>query len=287
MSLPTSAESPTHREPGRDAMYADPGEIFSSCGRPYVEFRRQHDLVVIDYLTHLCPSPARILDLGCGPGTLGLDLAERGMRITGVDASQEMLEEGRRWAEQQGLSEVVEWRCGDAAAVDHLENLGTFDGAVIADAFHWLDRRRVLAALDKVVNPGGFVAVVGYRAPDTQREWWHPVLVKLREKHLGVADLAGPNTPYVPPEVGHEAVVRASPFQRISVLRADYRRAYTLDELIGLQSTFAYSSPSTLGEKREAFEADLRTALSILQPEGLFTTTLQAAVIVGRRDENR
>jgi SAM-dependent methyltransferase len=207
------------------------------------------------------------------------------MRITGVDASREMLAEGRAWAERRGLSEAVEWRCADAATVNHLDGLGVFAGAVIADAFHWLDRRRVLTALDTVVAPGGFVAVVGYRAPDTQREWWHPLLVKLREKHLGAADLAGPSIPYVPPEVGHEAVVRASPFRRVSVLRADYRRVYTLEELLGLQRTFAYSSPATLGERREAFEADLRSTLGTLRPGGLFTATLQAAVIVGRRPE--
>ncbi|MFF9819827.1 class I SAM-dependent methyltransferase [Streptomyces sp. NPDC014006] len=268
-------------------MYADPGGIFASCGKPYVKFRRRHAPVVIDYLTHLAPSPARVLDLGCGPGTLALDLAERGMRITGVDASQEMLDEGRTWARQRGVSEAVEWRCGDAARVDHVDRLGTFDGAVIADAFHWFDRQRVLTALDKIVRPGGFVAIVGYRAPETQREWWHPLLVKLREKHLGAADLAGPSTPYVRPEVGHEAMVRASPFNRVSVLRADYRREYTLDELVGLQRTFAYSSAATLGEKQEAFEADLRSTLSTVQPSGLFATTLQAAVIVGRRSESR
>ncbi len=279
--------TPMQREPDTDAMYPDPGFIFTSCGRPYVQFRRQHDPVIVDFLSHLCPPSARLLDVGCGPGTLGLDLAERGMQVTGVDASQEMLSEGRRWAELRGLTGAIDWRCADATELEHLELPEPFHGAVIADAFHWLDRRRVLAALDKIVAPGGFVAVVGYRAPNTQREWWHPLLVKLREKHLGAADLAGPATPYVQPEVGHEAVVRASPFRRVAVLRADYQRTYTLDELIGLQSTFAYSSPTTLGQKREAFENDLRTALSIAQPEGLFTTTLQAAVIVGRRGDPR
>ncbi|MFI1622477.1 class I SAM-dependent methyltransferase [Streptomyces lydicus] len=270
-----------------NVAYANPGGIFASCGKSYVEFRRRHAPTVVDYLAHLGPSSARVLDLGCGPGTLALDLAERGMRITGVDASQEMLDEGRTWAMQRGVSEAVEWRCADATTVGQIDGLGTFDGAVIADAFHWFDRQRVLMALDEVVRPGGFVAVVGYRAPETQREWWHPLLVKLREKHLGAADLAGPSTPYVRLEVGHEAMVRASPFNRVSVLRADYRREYTLDELVGLQRTFAYSSAATLGEKQEAFEADLRSTLGILQPSGLFATTLQAAVIVGRRPDSR
>ncbi|MCX5009148.1 class I SAM-dependent methyltransferase [Streptomyces sp. NBC_00638] len=291
MNDPTNSMEPTEdpKEPAtrNEAVYANPAEIFASCGKPYVTFRRRHDPTVVDYLTHLAPTPARVLDLGCGPGTLALDLAESGMRITAVDASQEMLNEGRTWAKRRGVSHAIEWRCADAATLGQVDRLGTFDGAVIADAFHWLDRPRVLRALDTVVRPGGFVAVVGYRAPQTQREWWHPLLVKLREKHLGAADLAGPSTPYIRPEVGHEAMVRASPFNRVSVLRADYRRVYTLDELVGLQRTFAYSSSATLGERQEAFEADVRSTLSVLQPNGLFAATLQAAVIVGRRPESR
>ncbi|MFJ4700594.1 class I SAM-dependent methyltransferase [Streptomyces sp. NPDC088768] len=263
--------------------YPDPGGIFASCGQSYRLFRRRHATAVVDFLLHQLPRAPRVLDLACGPGTLGLDLAERGAQIVGVDASQEMLDEGRTWAGQRGLSEAVKWCCAPADEVDRLDGIGSFDGVVIADAFHWLDRERVLAALDKIVRPGGFVAVVGYRAPGTQREWWHPLLVRLREKHLGAADLAGPATAYIAPGVGHEEVVRASPFASVRVLRADYQRAYTLDELVGLQRTFAYSSAATLGVKQDAFETDLRTALRIVQPHGTFTTTLQAAVIVGHR----
>ncbi|HEY8986637.1 MAG TPA: methyltransferase domain-containing protein [Streptomyces sp.] len=266
--------------------YRSPAAIFNSCADPYVRFRRPHSPEIVDYLAHLCSPSARLLDIGCGPGTLGLDLAERGLRVTGVDASREMLDQGREWAERRELSGRVEWRCADAVRVDEVVPLGEFDGAVVADAFHWFDRERVLAALDRVVVPGGFVAVVGYRAPGTQREWWHPLLVKLREKHLGRADLAGPDTSYVPLRVGHEEVVRASAFCRVAVLRADYRRVYSLDELIGLQRTFAFSSAATLGERQEAFEADVWSVLSALQPSGRFEATLQAAVIVGRRPDS-
>jgi SAM-dependent methyltransferase len=272
---------------GAEATYQDPGQIFASCAEPYVHFRPRHASAVVDYLTYQLAAGTsaqpRLLDLGCGPGTLALDLAERGVLVTAVDTSQEMLDAGRGWARRRGVAAAVTWERADAASVDEVLPPRSVDGAVIADAFHWMDRRRVLEALDKVVRPGGCVAVVGYRTPGTPREWWQPLLVKLREKHLGAADLAGPGTAYIRPRAGHEALVRESAFSEVSVLRTDYRRSYSLDELVGVQRTYAYSSAATLGGRQEAFEADLRSTLLALQPDGVFEAVLQAAVIVGRR----
>ncbi|MFE9636566.1 class I SAM-dependent methyltransferase [Streptomyces sp. NPDC006463] len=266
--------------------YTNAGGIFASCGAPYVAYRRPHPPAVIDYLANQwgwATIRPRILDLGCGPGTLALDLAERGASVTAVDASEEMLAAGRDWAQARGIRTVT-WKHTDATEAAALaKHTGLFHGAVIADAFHWMDRPQVLAALDEAVRPSGFVAIVGYRAPGTQREWWHPLLEQLRLRWLGSANLAGPATAYVEPAGDHEEVLRRSAFSQVSVLRTDYRRTYTLDELVGLQRTYAYSSAATLGDRQTAFEEDLRHTLTAARPDGRFEATLQAAVIVGRR----
>src|SRR5207244_13543351 len=48
---------------------------------------------LIDHLN--CDAGARVLDVPCGNGRLSFELAQRGLRITGVDISEEVIEEGR------------------------------------------------------------------------------------------------------------------------------------------------------------------------------------------------
>jgi SAM-dependent methyltransferase len=66
-------------------------------------------------LTPLLPSaPARVLDLGCGTGSLAVLLAEAGHDVLGVDFAPAMVARARAKAAAAGLT--VEFRIGDAAA---------------------------------------------------------------------------------------------------------------------------------------------------------------------------
>src|ERR1700746_423268 len=57
------------------------------------------------YLALAEPGPARVLDLGCGTGTLCCALAQRGHSVTGVDPAGPML----AIAASKPHSEKVEW----------------------------------------------------------------------------------------------------------------------------------------------------------------------------------
>ncbi|GII64662.1 methyltransferase [Sphaerisporangium krabiense] len=50
------------------------------------------------------PPGTTVLDLGCGPGTYAVPLAERGARVTGVDLSGAMLDRAREAAQAAGLT---------------------------------------------------------------------------------------------------------------------------------------------------------------------------------------
>src|SRR5215212_6538996 len=54
-------------------------------------------------LGHTPPVPARVVDLGCGTGTLSVLLAEAGHDVTGVDYAPRMLEAARAKASAAGI----------------------------------------------------------------------------------------------------------------------------------------------------------------------------------------
>jgi SAM-dependent methyltransferase len=101
----------------------------------------------------LAPRPGeRILDLGCGDGTLTARIRALGALVTGIDASPEMVEA----AGAKGLQA----RLGDACALDFS---GEFDAVFSNAALHWMDDPdAVLDGVYRALVAGGrFVGELG------------------------------------------------------------------------------------------------------------------------------
>jgi SAM-dependent methyltransferase len=79
----------------------------------------------------------RVLDVGCGTGTFGLLLAERGLEVTGVDPADASLAVARA----KPGSKRVKWVHGDATALPPLHvDLATMTGnaaQAIVDPTDW------------------------------------------------------------------------------------------------------------------------------------------------------
>lgn len=106
-------------------------------------------------------APGRALDLGCGEGADAIWLARQGWRVTAVDVSRVALERGARYAQEQGLTDLIDWQWHDLAE--------TFpDGAfelVSAQFLHSeqeLPRDRILRSAAAAVVPGGVLLIVGH-----------------------------------------------------------------------------------------------------------------------------
>lgn len=99
------------------------------------------DAVTAEALRRLpvIPSPARIYDLGCGPGRATLVLAATlRQKIIAIYLQEQFLEQLRDNAVQKNLSPMIETRCGDMAnlqAEDRTVDLIWSEGAIYCIGF--------------------------------------------------------------------------------------------------------------------------------------------------------
>ena len=94
----------------------------------------------------------RLIDVGCGPGSVALLLAPLFAEVVGVDPDAGMIAEAARVASQQGV-ENTRWVEARAEALP--DDLGSFRVATFAQSFHWMDRERVSSIVREMLERGG------------------------------------------------------------------------------------------------------------------------------------
>ncbi len=109
-------------------------------------------------LAHLRPDH-QLLDVGCGPGSITVDLAAlvpQG-RVLGVDAVATVLDQGRAAAQARGLSNVT-FEPADVYQLPYPDN--SFDVVYAHQVLQHVARPvEALTEMHRVLRPGGLVAV--------------------------------------------------------------------------------------------------------------------------------
>jgi SAM-dependent methyltransferase len=130
------------------------------------------------YLLPHLRSGASLLDVGCGPGTITVDLARRVApgRVTAVEVTQDALELARAYAGEQG-QDNIDFVVADVHALDLPDD--AFDVVHAHQVLqHVADPVRALAEMRRVCRPGG---VVGARDGDYAGFTWYPQVPELDE----------------------------------------------------------------------------------------------------------
>ena len=112
---------------------------------------------------HLLPhleAGQRVLDVGCGPGTITLDLARAVAPgpVVGIDAAPDAIDAAIAARDEAGLSDAVTLSVGDVYALDAPDD--AFDVVHAHQVLqHLTDPVAALREMRRVVAPGGLVAV--------------------------------------------------------------------------------------------------------------------------------
>jgi ubiquinone/menaquinone biosynthesis C-methylase UbiE len=227
----------------------------------------------------------RLLDVGCGPGTVALRLAPLFEAVVGLDPDAEMLAQASRSAVRRGVGNATWVR---SRAEDLPAGLGRFRAVTFAASFHWMDRPRVASAVATMLDPGGAVVQVdapAYRADELAAETRRGTLPfppppddaldQLRRQYLGRDRRAGRGIRNTSPG-GEDEVFKQAGFLPAETVAVPDRRAVeqSADDVVARVFSSSSTAPHLFGDRRDAYEAAMRKILAQESPSGRFSVRL-------------
>lgn len=139
--------------------------IFDAISESFINYERQADKIAEVLSQHGVNS---IIELGCGTGTLLVNLAKHGFQCLGVDLSQEFLLETEKKAQMNGVSlEVLQ------ADITKLHPGKTFDAAIcLRVPLSPSDLRDTLAAAHRYLSSRGLIILEFMTFNDSAPRYW-------------------------------------------------------------------------------------------------------------------
>jgi 2-polyprenyl-3-methyl-5-hydroxy-6-metoxy-1,4-benzoquinol methylase len=219
-----------------------------------------------------------VLDLGCGPGQLGIAFARlQDAAVTAMDPEPEMLAATEAGAKEAGVEITVR----QGSSEDLGPDIGKLHLCIMGRSFHWMDRPATLAALDKLIEPGGAVVLFHDKqllaGPD-----WRSIVEKLAETFSPERHeerLLRKSKAWAP----HEAMLFASPFRNLERIGIVRKYARDIEDIVGRVFSMSSTSPQALGDKLADFEAALRAELLEVAPDGKFTEIVESTGLLAFR----
>ena len=110
--------------------------------------------------------PQHILDVATGTADMAIMAAKllKPKKITGIDISAQMLEEGKKKVVKEALTDCIELRMGDSETIKFAEN--TFDAVMVAFGVRNFESlENGLAEMLRVMKPGSRIVILEFSKP--------------------------------------------------------------------------------------------------------------------------
>lgn len=145
-------------DPEQVAAYTEAGRIDGVMSAAYL-FQSAH-------ISRVIQGCRRVVDIGCGPATQLGQIAQLNPQISflGVDLSDEMLSQGKRYVSELGLRNV-EFLTADMTDLRDIAT-GSAEGVISTMALHHLrtfaDLERCFGEVQRILSPGGALYLVDF-----------------------------------------------------------------------------------------------------------------------------
>ena len=195
----------------------------------------------------------RALDLATGTGYLGRGLAQRGLIVTGLDVSPEMIAAAKALDAAQGLR--IDY------AIAKVEETGlpaaSFDLVTAATCWHWFDRVKASAEVLRLLKPGGWLVICS--------QDWLPLGENVVARTEAIVQRHNPKWPWggldgLKP--GHVRDLRAAGFDSIESFSVDFDIPYSHEAWRGRMRASAGVAGSLPADQVQAFDAELAAMLA-------------------------
>lgn len=217
-------------------------ETFGAVAEQYDRGRPPYPATVFDDLVELAGlgTGSRVLEIGPGPGNATVELARRGLAVTGVELSPELAEVARRKLPEAEIV-VADFERWEPSAAD-------FDAVVAFTAFHWIAGGVRYSKPARLLRPGGALAVVHTHHVMNDDPFW----VESQADYEAV--LPSPeNFPPPPIEEKPWLAPDSALFPTLEQRRYPDERTYSPDEYVALIATHSENIALPAGRREELF----------------------------------